>query len=105
MKRKYELYLLDIVEYIKKILVFTKDVTFDDFKHNEEKVLAVTKCLENIGEAVAQIDDSIKEKYPEIPWRDIKDFRNIIVHKYWGIEVEREWDIVEKELDVLLKKI
>lgn len=82
MERRYELYLKDILEQIRVIREFTEGYDFEDFRNDRKTIYAVTRALEIIGEAVANISNEVKEKYPEVPWESIKRFRNVIVHKY-----------------------
>jgi uncharacterized protein with HEPN domain len=105
MKKDYTIYLKDIIENSNDAKEFTKNITFDEFKNNKEKINAVTKSLENIGEATSNIPDEIKEKYPKINWKNIKDFRNVLIHKYRDIKLEKEWDIIENKLDDLKEQI
>jgi uncharacterized protein with HEPN domain len=105
MKRNYELFLKDIKQAIEDIFKFTEGMKFNDFKNDKKTIYAVTRCFIIIGEAVSYLPESFKTKHNEIEWKDVKDFRNIIVHKYWGIEIKDEWDIIKGELDNLLKKI
>ncbi|WP_457612440.1 HepT-like ribonuclease domain-containing protein [Methanocaldococcus sp.] len=51
-----------------------------------------------IGEASKYIPESIKDKYPQIPWKRIIGFRNILIHKYFGIDYEIIWFIIRNEL-------
>ncbi len=46
--------------------------------------MAVLHELVIIGEAANKLSDDLKAQYPEIPWRDIVDFRNVLAHHYWG---------------------
>lgn len=62
---------------------------------------AVIRGLEIIGEASNNISEDLRNQYPEIPWRQIKTFRNFVIHVYWDIKIERIWEIVEKELPTL----
>lgn len=105
MKREYKLFLDDIVENIDKIQRFVSGMSFDDFRKDDKTIYAVSRSLEIIGESVSQIPDEVKDKYGDIPWRDIKNFRNQVVHKYWDVDVEIVWDIVKNELDELKSKI
>jgi len=57
--------------------------------------------LRIIGEACRAISEPFREQHPEIPWRDIIGFRNLLVHQYFGIDLDMVWDIVEKDLPVL----
>jgi uncharacterized protein with HEPN domain len=105
MKRQFKSYLNDILEEIIIIIEATNDITFEDFKNDKILIRAITRSFEIIGEAVIHIPNEIKEKYDNIKWRDIKDFRNVIIHKYWGTELEREWDIIKNELETLKLQI
>lgn len=105
MKREYKLFLKDILENIEKINCFVEGLDFEHFKNDEKTIYAVVRSLEIIGEAVACIPDNIKEKYEDIPWKDIKNFRNKVVHKYWGVDLEIVWDIIENELESLAKNL
>ncbi len=58
--------------------------------------------FEIIGEAVGKLPERVKQQRPEVPWQDVKDFRNILVHEYFGIDLEIVWQVVNLELPVLL---
>lgn len=105
MKRKFDLYLFDILEAIERIEEYTSEMDFEEFASNKMVIDAVLRNLEIIGEAASQINNEIKEKYEEIPWRDIQDFRIVAAHHYWKINKERVWDIVENKLSTLGKEI
>jgi len=56
------------------------DTTFDEFTKNLEKVYAVAKAFENIGEAVKNIPKELTERYPKIPWSEIAKMRDVLTH-------------------------
>ena len=58
-----------------------------------------------MGEAVANVPENIKQQHNDIPWKDIKNFRNIIVHQYWRIDYEAAWSIIETKIDLLEEQI
>ena len=66
---------------------------------------AVLRNLEIIGEAAAQVPVELKERYQETPWRDIQDFRIVVAHHYWKVNLNRIWDILENKLEPLRKQI
>jgi uncharacterized protein with HEPN domain len=66
---------------------------------------AVERNFEIIGEAASRIPDSFKEERPQIEWRIIKDFRNFIIHDYFGINDQILWDTIQYRLPDLLKEI
>jgi len=105
MLRKYNLFLNDILENIYDIEDFIGEYNFNEFKNDKKTVKAVTNCFTIIGEAVSNIPDKIKLKYKHIPWKDIKNFRNLVVHQYWKVDYEAEWSIIKTKLDILKKQI
>ena len=54
---------------------------------------------------MANIPDSIKQKHSQVPWQSIKNFRNVIIHKYHDVKVPLIWDIVCNKLPDLQKQI
>ena len=105
MKRRFDRYLYDILESISRIKEYTHNVELEELKKNQLRIDATARNLEIIGEAVSQLHEKIKKKYPEVPWQDIKDFRNVVIHKYHTLDLEIIWDIIEHKLDPLKKQI
>lgn len=103
--RDYELYIEDILNAIKKIKRYTHKISFKNFCKDEKTVDAVIRNFEVIGEAVRQLSPDIKSKHPEIEWKVMINFRNVIIHEYFGIDLEIMWDIIETKLNILEKKI
>lgn len=102
MSRRESLYLGDIQESCEKILRFTKGMTYKDFVNDDLHFDAVLRNLEIIGEAVKNISEETRQKYPNVKWRKIAGFRDIVAHEYFGINDETVWDIVENEVPALL---
>lgn len=71
---------------------------FNDFLQNERLSKAVCRSLEIIGEACKKISPDIKQSYPHIPWRELSDMRNRIIHNYFGIDYEIVWDTVKTDI-------
>jgi len=100
-KGSCRVYLEDILISINKIQSYIGNSSFEDFINDEMKLDAVVRNLEIIGEASRHIPDEIKEKYSDIEWRKICDFRNILAHEYFGIDHEILWDILMNKLNSL----
>ncbi len=66
---------------------------------------AVIREFEIIGEAVGKLPDNLKQRHPDIEWQDIKDFRNLLTHEYFGIDLEIVWKIVQDDLLGLLNAV
>jgi uncharacterized protein with HEPN domain len=58
-----------------------------------------------LGEAAASVDTSFRDKFPEIPWPQIVAFRNILIHHYFGVDMDEVWEVVERDLPELRRKI
>ena len=97
--RDFKLYLEDISIECKNIKNFTKNITYEEFTENLEKVYAVAKAFENIGEAVKNIPKNITEQYPEIPWSDIAKMRDVLTHHYFGLDDKVLWDTLDEEFE------
>ncbi len=102
MSRDESLYLIDIQESCEKVLKFTKGMTYKEFVHDDLHFDAVLRNLEIIGEAVKNISEETRQKYPNVKWRKIGGFRDIVAHEYFGVNDETVWDIVENEIPSLL---
>ena len=74
---------------------------FEAFRTNEEKVFAVIRALEIIGEAAKNIPKSIRGRYTEIPWEDIVGMRDKVIHDYFGVDIEVIWKTLHKDLPPL----
>lgn len=61
--------------------------------------------LQTIGEAVNQLPNELKEKYPEIPWRQITGLRNLLAHVYWQVDIATVWTMLEPEGDLAALKL
>ena len=98
MKRDPEVYIEDIQESISKIEEYTKAVSRDDFLSNTQVQDAVLRRLEIMGEAVKNIPDEFKNRYPEIPWKKIAGMRDVLIHAYFGVNLDRVWKIIEENI-------
>lgn len=101
MKRDLLEFLEDIAESIAEIESFVVGLDLESFAQKREKVLAVVKLLEIIGEATKKIPNEIREQYPEIPWKSVAGMRDIFVHEYWRIDIDVVWMTVRESLPQL----
>lgn len=95
-----------MLEGIEKILTFTASLEdVDAFFADQKTFDAVLMNFVVIGEAVARLSTTLKEKHEDVPWRKIKQFRNIVAHNYFGIDAEEVWQIIGSDLPVLQSSI
>jgi len=104
-KRNPLLYINDIIESAEAILSFTDSVEFDVFVGDRMRSSAVIREFEVIGEAVSKIPEDIKSNYPDIRWQEMKDFRNLLIHEYFGVDLEIVWNVVREDLPDLYRAI
>jgi uncharacterized protein with HEPN domain len=97
-KRNYEFYAKDIQESIYLIEQFIEGMDFNKFQVDDKTSSAVIRKLEIIGEAVKQLPDEIKEKYNEIPWKEMAGMRDKLIHWYFGVDLEVVWNVIREEI-------
>jgi len=96
--------LLDILEAIERIEKYTIRGR-DAFEQDELIQTWIVHHLQIIGEATRALPDNFRNEYPDIPWSKIIGMRNILVHNYFGIDVDVVWAVIVNELPDLKKKI
>lgn len=92
------MYLEDIQLSISRISEYIADLDFASFKRDYKTVDAVIRNFEIIGEASKNLPDFVKEKYPNMPWREMYYLRNKVSHEYFGIDYEIIWDVATNYL-------
>mgnify|MGYP001608404389 CR=1 FL=1 len=105
MKRNSLVYIDDILESINKIEDYIKNMGEDDFYEDSQVQDAVFRRLEIIGEAVKNIPSVIKNKYKNVPWAEITGTRDILIHSYFGVNIEMIWKVIEDDLPSLKEEI
>ncbi len=94
-----------IFDDIKRIEIFSKGLTKEHFLKDELRQYALIRAIEIIGEAVKNIPISIKNKYPLTSWKDIVGTRDVLIHHYFGVDLNIIWDIVKHEIPKLKQQI
>jgi uncharacterized protein with HEPN domain len=91
-------YLADIHSAIKKVRQFIQGITFEEFTSDDKTVFAVTRGLEIIGEATKRIPPSVRDLYPEVPWREMAGMRDKLTHNYFGVNLIVLWKTATEDL-------
>jgi uncharacterized protein with HEPN domain len=102
-KRDYMIFIKDIYAEINRIKKFVSTLdSIDELEENDLVMYAVLKCFENIGEAAKHIPENVRLRYPYF-WKEISGLRDVIIHNYWGIDLDVIKDIYQNELPELEK--
>jgi len=104
-KRDYKDFLIDIFYSIEQIEKFVAGFDFEKFKQDEKTKDAVIMRISILGEAINNLSKKFKKEHKEIPWQDIADMRNKLIHEYFGIDVEVVWETTQEDVPELKKKI
>jgi len=100
--RDWQIGVRDILEAAQKILYHTETLDFETFVMDEWMVDAVLRNFTVIGEAANHLPAEVKEAHPEVPWTDMSDLRNIVVHEYFGVDLNIIWHTIREELPGLI---
>ena len=104
-KRNNTLLIDDIVQSINKIFTYTSLLSKDEFLTDNKTQDAVSRNFEIIGEASSRLSKEFKETHSEINWTKLKDFRNKIIHDYFGTDYSTVWLIIKNDLKILQEKL
>jgi uncharacterized protein with HEPN domain len=103
--RDWRLYVVDMLRFAGKVLRYTKGQTQTEFVGNALVYDATLRNLELIGEAASKIPESVRQKHPAIPWRQIVATRNRLIHGYLGIDDDTIWSIIERDIPGLVTQL
>jgi len=91
------LYIHHVLECVRRIGRYCQNGE-EAFRESELIQDAVLRNLQTLAESTQRIGDRLKVRHPEVDWRAIAGFRNVLVHNYLGINLERIWEIVSVHL-------
>jgi uncharacterized protein with HEPN domain len=100
--RSWQLRIADIIEAIEAVLDYCSGMTFERFASDRKTIDAVVRNFIIIGEAVSHLPEDFTEMHPDLPWREMRDMRNIVVHEYFGVDNMMVWETLHKNLSPLL---
>jgi len=104
MSRDYA-YLFDILDSARAAMSYAGGKTWKQFSTDHLLQDAIVRRLEIIGKASGRISAETQKKYPQLPWQEMKGMCNRIIHEYDSIELDIIWDIIQKDLPILVSEL
>lgn len=105
MNKEAVIFLNHILESIQLLEKYMMGVTEEQFLHSTEKQDLAIRRLEVIGEAVRNLPDDFRKEHGDIAWNKAMATRNILIHHYFGIDLEIVWDTVTESIPVFKQQI
>jgi len=98
-------YLNHILDAINEIEESIIKISREDFEVIKDKKDACIRRLEIIGEAVKNVSEETKRRYPKVEWKKISGTRDIILHSYFNVDLDVVWEIIKKDIPIFKKQI
>lgn len=98
--RDHRLYLIHILEAIQRIEEYTQEGR-EAFMSDAKTQDAVVRNFEIIGEAAKRVPEDVRAGAPDVPWRSVAGFRDILIHRYEAVDLDMVWAVIEADLPAL----
>ncbi len=105
MPRDYRIYLEDILDAARKVIQYTEGVSRQNFAADTKTLDAVLRNLEVIGETAKMLPAELRAQHGDVDWKKIAGLRDILIHRYFGIDIDIIWDVVQNKVPVLAKRL
>ena len=105
MSRHDLLYLKDMTTACEKILACLEGHDRHTLEADWMRMDAVLRNLEILGEAAKGVSEEVRRRHPGIPWRKIAAMRDIVIHHYFGLDMEAIWDAAKNRVPQLLEQL
>lgn len=94
-----------MLDHAREAVAMIVGLSRTDLDNNRQLNLALVRLLEIVGEAAARIHEDFRQQHPEIPWRDIADLRNRLIHGYDSVNFDILWTILQEDMPPLIARL
>ncbi len=94
-----------MLDHAREAVEMTEGRSRSDLDADRQLNLALVRLLEVVGEAAARVPEDYRQQHPDIPWRDIADLRNRLIHGYDTVNFDILWSIIRKDLPPLIEML
>ena len=98
-------YVRDILEAMHKALEFVEDMDYSAFVQDDKTNFATVRALEVMGEAAKNVPDELRSRFPDIPWGRMAGIRDVLIHGYFGVDIEVVWKTLTVDIPSVIPKI
>ncbi len=105
MKKDDRVYLLHILEAIGQIRDYTQGLDGNSFKASRLVQDGVIRQLEILREATKNLSGETRGKAPEVPWKGMSGMRDVLIHQYFGVDLDAVWATVEQDLPIVAQDL
>ena len=94
-----------MLDHAREAVEMIRDRSRDDLERDRMLSLALVRLMEIVGEAASRVPDDLRSRHPHVPWRDVSDLRNRLIHGYDTVNFDILWTIVRDDLPPLVEQL
>ena len=98
-------YVQDILDHMEKAQSFVEGMDYGAFVADEKTTFAVVRAIEIVGEATRHVPDDIRDRFLEVPWRRMAGMRDVVIHAYFGVDLDTVWRTVTEDIPQVLPAV
>lgn len=104
-ERSYLDYLEDILAAIDAVAEFIEGMAYEDFENDRKTAFAVVRAMEIVGEAAKAIPVAVRQRFPDVPWRQMARMRDKLIHHYVAVNLRVVWMTATKDLPAMAPRL
>jgi uncharacterized protein with HEPN domain len=94
-----------MLDHAREVVEMVRHRSRADLETDRMLNLALVRLMEIIGEAAVRTPEVFRSRYPQIPWRDVADLRNRLIHGYDTVDFDILWTIIQEDLPPLIEQL